>query len=307
MNAKPAKDKFLNLMNDDNYLAQEKIDGVRALIYINKRGVAQVTTRGESVDNPGVPIDITHRIPCIKTWDIPEVLHGSILDCEITIRNHDSSQIAGIISYKSTVHIPEGLVFNCFDMIAWGGKTQFDRTYSMRDSTLRHYSMLFPEWIVIMPLAWGYDDKSLLLESLWAEGKEGIMLKNLESKYQPGKRPSSTWYKVKKVDSVDAKIVGSAPPEVYYRDPVTNKSDSTRMTKPYQQGWFGALVYELEDGTQGTVSGFDDTEKGQMSDGHHRVKSHLIGRYMELKFMEKTKDGKLRHPRFIRLREEVEK
>jgi ATP-dependent DNA ligase len=133
------------------------------------------------------------------------------------------------------------------------------------------------------------------------------MLKNLDAIYYPDKRPSNVWYKVKKIDSVDAKIVGSEFPEKYYRDPKTRKEDRNRITKPWAMGWFGALVYQLEDGTTGTVSGFDDAEKMVMSDGKWSVKPEYVGRYMELKFMEKTKDKKLRHPRFIRLREEIEK
>ena len=132
------------------------------------------------------------------------------------------------------------------------------------------------------------------------------MLKHLNSLYIPGKKPANTWYKVKKVDSVDALIVGSCSPEKYYRDPETNKEDHNRITKLYQNEWFGALMYELEDGTRGTVSGFSDEERERMSE-NYQVKPCYMGRWVELKFMEKTRDGKLRHPRFIRLREEVEK
>lgn len=306
MNAKPAKDKFFQLMNDDLYIAQEKIDGVRALIYTNKVGRVSVTTRGESVSAPGVPIDITHRIPHVQDWIPHSSLWGSVLDCEITIDGLDSALTAGVVTHKSTVKVPDGLRFNCFDIIGVGGKLIINTVQGDRLTILGEAAEYFPEWVQTIPVAMGTDYKEDLLDKIWSVGKEGIMLKNTQAKYFPDKRPSNTWYKVKKVDTVDAKIVGSAPPEKYYRDQVTNAVDFGRLTKPYANGWFGALVYELEDGTQGTVSGFDDSEKAKMS--HiHEVKPEYIGRYMELKFMEKTKDGKLRHPRFIRLREIVEK
>lgn len=307
MNAKAAKDKFNDLMDDDNYIAQEKLDGVRTLIRITSQGKVYVTTRGEAVDNPGIPIDITHRIPMLIDWDPPAELLGSIIDCEAMIEGLDSAQTAGVLSYKSTVPIPEGLKFYAFDVLAAHRCLIYERTQAGRLEVLCELAVNFPEWIVRVPHFTGKWEKEMLLRQIWSEGKEGIMLKNLLAKYQVGKRPSNAWYKVKKVDSVDAKIVGAAPPEVFYRDPKTGELDEERVTKPYAQGWFGALVYELEDGTSGTVAGLDDEEKQKMSDGHHGLKPEYLGRYVELKFMEKTKLGKLRHPRFIRLRDPIEK
>jgi ATP-dependent DNA ligase len=307
MNAKAAKDKFDSLMQNDSYIAQEKIDGVRALVKISKLGVVRVTTRGASVDAPDTPIDITHRIPYLLDWEPVDGIKNCIFDCEITIDGLDSSQIAGVVSYKSTVQVPDGLKFNVFDIIAYEGKTIFNSTQARRLTILQSLAHYFPSWMKTLPYVADTDRKYRFLDAVLSKGGEGIMLKNLDALYYPDKRPSNVWYKVKKIDSVDAKIVGAAPPEMYYRDPKTAKADETRVTKPWQMGWFGALVYELEDGTQGTVSGFDDAEKQKMSDSKHGIKPEYIGRYMELKFMEKTKDKKLRHPRFIRLREEIEK
>lgn len=307
MNAKAAKDKFATLMADSNYIGQEKIDGVRSLITIlGPKGVT-VTTRGASLDAPDTPIDISHRIPHLGKYCPADELFGCILDCEITIPGLDSSQIAGVVSYKSTVPIPEGLVFNVFDLIAYKGKTIYGYTQEDRLALLSALQPFMAEWMVTLPIFVGTRAKYQALDEILERSGEGIMLKNLHAKYQPDKRPSNTWYKVKKIDSTDAKIVGSAPPEMYYKDPKTGEIDKNRLTKPSYMGWFGAIIYELEDGTQGTVAGFDDAEREKMSDGHHAVKPEYIGRYMELKFMEKTKDKKLRHPRFIRLREEVEK
>lgn len=306
MGAKQAKDKFELLMENDLYIAQEKIDGVRALIHLYKGGVVKVTTRGASVDAPDTPIDITHRIPYINDWQPPNELLGCIIDTEITIPGLDSAQVAGIVSYKSQVEIPNGIQFNAFDIIAYDNKTVFSWNQQQRLHGLSIKSRYFPEWLIPLPIYFGTEAKYDLLDEIFSCGKEGIMLKNLNSMYIPGKKPAHTWYKVKKVDSIDAKIVGSCSPEKYYRDPKTNEEDTTRLTKLYENGWFGAIIYELEDGTRGTVSGFSDEERAKMSE-NHQVKPCYLGRWMELKFMEKTKDGKLRHPRFIRLREEVEK
>lgn len=310
MNAKAAKDKFGELMENNMYFAQEKIDGVRALLYISSAGKIEVTTRGESVDNPGVPIDITHRIPMIEDWNnIPVPLLGCLLDCEITIDGLDSSQIAGVVSYKSSVDIPKGMKFNVFGALGSSGKLhlkkyEWDRTQL---ALTMQFLELFPDWIKAVPIANSVREKYDLLDSLWSQGKEGIMLKNKTGLYQPGKRPANNWYKVKKVDSTDARIIGAEAPEQFYHDPDTNTFDLSRFTKPWERGWFGAVKYELEDGTVGTVAGFSDDEKQLMSDGKHGILPMYIGQWMELKYMEKTKEGRLRHPRFIKFRGEVEK
>ena len=103
MGAKQAKDRFEDLMANDKYIAQEKIDGVRALVHIYRGGIIKITTRGASVDAPNIPIDITHRIPYIADWKPHEELLGCIIDTEITIPGLDSAQVAGIVSYKSRV------------------------------------------------------------------------------------------------------------------------------------------------------------------------------------------------------------
>lgn len=306
MNAKAAKDKFEKLMHDDTYIAQEKIDGVRALIHIPRDGDIRVTTRGASLDAPGVPIDITHRLAHVIENDDFTCMKGSIIDCEITIDGLDSSQIAGVVSYKSRVDVPDGLRFNVFDLLAFRGELLMNMPQAYRINLLVGNHSLMPDCARVLPIYVGTEKKFEVLDNIWKNGGEGIMLKNLRAKYFPDKRPTGVWYKVKKVDSVDAKIIGSEAPEKYYKDPETGAVDMTRLTKPYANGWFGALVYQLDNGVTGTVSGFDDEEKTLMS-RCHQVKPEFLGRYMELKFMEKTKDGKLRHPRFIRLRDEIEK
>lgn len=307
MNAKPAKAKFEKLMDSDDYVIQEKIDGVRALVHINTVGAITVTTRGESVSAPGVPIDITHRLPILGSWIPPRVLHNTVLDTEITIEGLNSAQTAGIISYKSCVDIPQGMKFSVFDLPIVQGNELFEKAQIRRLMMLDKVSDWLPPQIFEVLPFYRNEEKWDVFNSIIFEGKEGIMLKNIHGWYYPGKRPTGVWYKEKKVDSIDAIITGCEPPEKYYKDPKTNKIDEDRYTKPYWKGWFGALTYILEDGSTGTVAGFTDGEKEMLSDGNHGIKTEYIGRFMELKFMERTGEGNLRHARFIRLREKIEK
>ncbi len=136
-------------------------------------------------------------------------------------------------------------------------------------------------------------------------GLEGVMAKKKNSTYQPGKR-SRDWIKMKKSKSLDCIIVGWLEGE------------------GIREGKFGSLVLALKSngkfvhvGQVGT--GFDkefidwfyerlkkiEIDKpyfeAEFSRKVHWVKPVYV---CEVKFLEKTKDNKLRAPVFVRLRDD---
>ena len=152
-----------------------------------------------------------------------------------------------------------------------------------------------------------------MLYGLLESGKEGMVFKNINSAYKLDQKKSKragTWYKYKRKDTVDARITGASPPEQFYRDTETGAYDFGRATKPWAMGWFGSLNFEFYDPDgqvfTGSCAGMTDEMKAKLSDGNHGVKSEYIGRIIEVEFFERNKYGNCEHPRFIRLREEVE-
>ncbi len=311
----PDPDKVEQLLANPNYIAQPKIDGVRCVLHFDENGIAHYTTRGTSLENPEVPIDITHRLAHMAVR--ARKLAGLELDGEIWAPGYTSAEISGQVSYKSTVPVDRELKLHVFDILSISDKPVEHASLSTRMGLLMGIDPIFEAmpFLQRVPTARTEYEKRQLLAQELESGREGIVLKNLQASYQFGTykrdaKPANNWYKVKKVDTIDVKITGSEPPEQFYRDPVTGVYDLGRTTKPWSEGWFGSITFEFQEDDKvyrGSTSGMTDYMKARMSDGKHNILPQYKGRIMEVEFMEKTADGNLRHPRFVRLREEVEK
>jgi len=313
----PTEDKVNELLADPKFIAQMKIDGVRGILQFDVDGTPHLTTRGASVDDPETPIEITHRLPQLQR-KYPR-LAGTILDGEIWCPGYTSAEISGMVSYKSTVPVDHHIKLHVFDVLAINNnmttgymlKKRLPLLYNLYNEILCTH-----RGIEIVPFEVTEEDKRNLLYKELEEGREGIVLKNLNSTYRLGKpgreaKPVNHWYKVKKKDTVDVTITGSELPEKYYKDPQTATLDLNRLTKPYQMGWFGSITFMFkdEDGIMryGSCSGITDNMKDKLSNGEHHIKDEYVGMIMEVEYMEKTSDGNLRHPRFVRIREREEK
>lgn len=316
MGCKKCKDEnhIEQLINDPQYAGQVKIDGVRCILHFDKDGNVRFTTRGSSVEDPYRPIEITHRLVHLST-PCPG-LADSIFDGELYNPNYTSAEVSGMISYKSTVDVDRGITLNIFDCLRVNGCTIINDPWHLRMTYLKRAEAILESMrFIVVPFVLSPDDKRNLFHRELEEGREGMVLKNIYAKYTVGKdkcmKPSNVWYKAKKHDTLDVLITGSELPEHFYRFPQTNEPDLTRETKPWVNGWFGSITFTFtdEDGQQhtGACSGISDFTREHMSDGCLHILPKYIGRWMEVEYMEKTSDGNLRHPRFIRVREEIEK
>lgn len=301
------------IIDNPDYAAQVKIDGVRCILHVDGDGAVRFTTRGASVDDPGRPIEITHRLThlCAPLKFVPD----SIFDGELYSPKYTSAEVSGMISHKSTVDVDPCITLNIFDCLRFKGNTLINKVWTDRMWFLMgSKEYLTGHGFVVVPYVTEPDDKRQLYQGEIEANREGAVFKNKKAKYVVGKskcmKPSGNWYKAKKHDTVDVVIVGSTEPEHYYRDPETNKQNLKRETKPWQMGWIGSIDFMFQsEGVKfyGSCSGLSDSMKTTLSDGNHGIKDEYIGRWMEVEFMEKTSDGNLRHPRFVRIREEEEK
>lgn len=111
------------------------------------------------------------------------------------------------------------------------------------------------------------------------EGKEGIMIKALDGLYEY--KRSKAWQKMKPVSTEDFEVVAVEEGTGKY------------------ENHLGAIVCKLPNG--GTVnigSGFKDDERKEYWD----KQDDIIGKIVEIRFQEKTNDGSLRFPVFVRWR-----
>lgn len=308
-----SEDELERILRDDNYIGQEKIDGVRAVIHVLHDGSLRFTTRGATLADPDTPIDITHRLPHLAKYKI-RALGGAILDCELYDPNMTSAEVAGMVNYKSTVSVAPTILPRIFDIVEdWLGNNLENTILSKRLKVLGKVEAALmyklPEFI-FLPYVEGYETKKAMLHNLLSQGYEGMVFKNLYSTYHQDKKKAGVWYKYKKKDTIDVEIVGAKPPEQFYRDTETGEYDLSRLTKPWQMGWLGSIAFRFVTGKAvytGFCAGISDEIREQLSDGNHGIKDEYIGRIMEVEYMEKTSDGNLRHPRFVRIREEIEK
>jgi ATP-dependent DNA ligase len=116
-----------------------------------------------------------------------------------------------------------------------------------------------------------------------ARGLEGLIVKDLDGLYH--RRRNHGWMKIKNEESVDVPIIAIEEGTGKYVNQL------------------GAFVVNVDGVKVNVGSGLSDEQRASFWE----AKDELIGRLVEVEFHEKTPDGSLRHPRFIRFRDDKEK
>jgi len=192
MNAQGVKDEshLKRLLNDDHYIAQEKLDGMRAVVHITTTGL-RIFSRSAGVGDPTKPLEKTSALPHLAALTFPGMI-GTVLDCEILANGLDSAQLSGTI-HKNEISQDNRLVkLYVFDILRFNGKdltakTLFERLGFLLTAKVRIYS----RHIIYLPYAYSTEEKEALYKSVIAKNGEGIMLKNLNETYCLGGRPSN--------------------------------------------------------------------------------------------------------------------
>jgi ATP-dependent DNA ligase len=285
MNAQGVRDDahLQALLDDPRYLAQEKLDGMRAIVHITRSGL-RIFSRSAGVEDPTRPLEKTSALPHLAALSFPD-LSDTILDCEILAPGIDSATLSGTVHRKngngdcSTVHL------FVFDILTFGDRDLSALTLEERLGHLVTLQrQLQSEYIHFLPWARTSTDKRHLYESVLANGGEGIMLKRLDECYVQGGRPANNWYKAKKSSTFDSVVMGFTHGKGKYNDTV------------------GAVVFgQYIDGRLtelGQASGMTDRIRKQMGSNPEA----FIGKVVLIQGMERLKSGAIRHPRFIAMR-----
>lgn len=155
--------------------------------------------------------------------------------------------------------------------------------YSERRKRLREAYGSRPRPQLVLPPSYIVKDEEEIFEyfaKFRARGLEGCIIKNRNGTYHP--RRNRDWMKLKDSASVDVPIV-----------------DCVEGTGKYE-GMMGALVVDVEGVTVNVGTGFHDGERAELWEAHNE--GWLRGKIIEVEYHEKTPDGSLRHPRFVRFR-----
>jgi len=272
--------------DNPRFLFEPKWDGVRCIAYVSHQDVRLIGRYGD---------DLTDRFPEINVGAF-KVATSVVLDGEMVVGDGTLSTFNLIqarvqkvkalnIKWASQRYPATYMVFEVLQIYdaevtsepLWKRKISLDRILDDTDR-VKHTPFIESEGI-------------RLFTSLAEAGYEGVMAKDRESPYLPGRR-SSLWLKVKVSKEVTLYAVG-----------VTQGKGARDET-------FGALVLASKEGDRfiykGQVgSGFTFREAALISG---MVKDHqpygfpMSGvRWIEpirvrVKFLDETPDGKLRHP-----------
>lgn len=179
--------------NDDSYITELKLDGIR-LILSKFNNKVKLYTRHNN--------EITTRFPELLDIDIPE---GTVLDGEIIVTDSqgkpDFEAMMERFQSKKSLH---KIQYCVFDIIYLNGQKVTHLPLVERKELLDN---LLTDNEKIAKVQWMYGNGEAYFNLIKKNGLEGIVLKDLNSKYHINKR-SSDWLKVINYQYTDAYIIG---------------------------------------------------------------------------------------------------
>jgi len=201
-------------------------------------------------------------------------------------------QLAGYLNrneYPIPEHIRKGFRYYIFDILTWGDRSLIHTPFKYRQEVLLDMRVLFEtvsHMLKVVPSFQFNGDKNATLKhfnDIIDHGGEGIVLKNIDSLYHPGKRPENVWYKMKKTVTHDFVVMGFTEGKGKYLGMV-----GSIMCGAWKKG---QLVHICN------ASGMTDGERQYMTDD---PKSWL-DMVVEVSGFENT-DKSIKEPQFVRVR-----
>jgi ATP-dependent DNA ligase len=275
------------LLSDDNYVAQEKLDGMRAVVHVTSSGL-RIFSRSAGVDDPTKPLEKTSALPHLAALKFPG-MEETILDCEILASGLDSAQLSGAI-HKNEVSDDNRLVkLYVFDVLRFIGKDLTQKTLHERlGFLLTAKTRIYSKHIIYLPYAFNTEEKQSLYKSVIANNGEGIMLKRLDATYVQGAYPANNWYKAKRSATFDCIIMGFKQGKGKNNTQIGSVIFGQYLNTP--KGW---ILKEI-----GSASGIKRMQRNEFSPHPERY----VGKVVIIKGMERLKSGAIRHPVFVAIR-----
>lgn len=259
------------------YVAEEKYDGHRLIVRVGGGVQHDLFTTGNSVrawSRDGLsrvlPRHITDELCRFPTC---------VLDGELLVPGKRSYGVTELANVNELVYV-------AFDLIETLGETTRDLAQRHRrqilESIFNHSSL---SNLASVQLAWSKPVESLedvrdICAEVWNRDGEGLILKDCNSLYTPGKRPKNVWIKIKQLQSTVMTITG------------------------YEYGLLGPYA-------KVTLVDQDGRKAPPVKIRNNAIRSQcaanpgsFIGRQLRVEYQERTPDGSYRHPRWDRLEDE---
>ena len=291
MKAHVAPDYDLDKYEGQGWCAQEKLDGTH--IVVIKNGSLAMMSRSWKNDFAPMYPEIAAEL-----MELPD---NTVLDAELVFYRKDN----GKPEFVTALATPEtkanyNVKLMLFDVLKSTG------IQSERIAITEAFCKQHDYWkhIALIPTVYsGFND---FYKRTVANGGEGIMLKKLDSKYVEGTR-TSKWLKFKKVNTDDCVVLGLATGENKFASlfgalVVGQFINGKMQVVARVSGMTDAIRNELNAQIRALPCDASGTFwKGEDKDVFHKIAPGMV---VEVEFMERTESGKMRHPRFVRVRDD---
>lgn len=347
-NGHPAQSIIDKAFNGVDYVAQEKKDG--ALYMLEKIDADHIYLFARTVSRKtGELVEKSENVPHIIEWakSLPD---ETIVLGEIYIPGGHSNDVTKIMGctpknaqerqYKSTLY-GGPIHYYIFDCLYFEGEDLTNVGFLDRFSILRKHVMGYglTEYVELAQIF--SKDFDIILKNIFDNGGEGMVFKKKDAIYEPGKRPTQTYFKVKEhIDSLDLICIGLEEPtrtysgkeiEVWpywiekkyiddngtwhwedaqrncYEDWLQDNASFEPVTKPWLKGWKNSIKLGLLDDNGSYVevghvaSGITDEMRADMAENPDRYLNHVV----QVSCMSiNKKDFTIRHCVFERMRED---
>ena len=285
-----------------------KFDGYRALAMKSGRSVQLFSSNAK---------DFTGRFPEIVEGISSLGVRSAILDGEIVALDEVGRSSFQLLQAIELGEERPPIAFYAFDLLSVDGVKCVDQPLRTRRERLAEILRDAKEPIRYSAEIEG--DPRRILKEVAGRGLEGIMGKERESGYEPGHR-SRAWIKLKCIHEQEFVIGGYTPPEgtrSYFGALLVGyyEKKEFRFAGKVGTGFNAALLKSLHRKMEALsrescpFAGMPGTTRSRWSkhigsaENLHWVEPRIV---CQLKFTEWTRDGKLRHPVFLGVREDKE-
>jgi bifunctional non-homologous end joining protein LigD len=283
-----------------------KWDGVRAVAAVRGGALGLTSRKGT---------DITVRYPEVGRLPDGLVGHDAVLDGEIVAMDENGRPDFGVLQNRMHRTGPEvsrmaaamPVTYLVFDLLSWDGEDLLARPYAERRERLDALGLAGHRWVAT---PWFRGGGAGVRAASEENGLEGVVAKRLTSPYRPGLR-SPDWRKVKNVRTQSVVVGGWRPGQGRRAGGV----GSLLFGVPDDEG---NLIYaghvgtgfsdqDLKDlkrmFTARSTSPFHGTLPREVTRDAHWVEPDLVG---EVAYAVWTSDGRLRHPSWKGIRDDLE-
>jgi bifunctional non-homologous end joining protein LigD len=266
------------ILTSTEYIFEPKLDGYRALCE-KKAGMLRFTSRNNR--------DITREFPELAFGDL--IKADCVLDGEIVIYDEKGNPSFSLLQRRKH-HAPPS-TYVAFDILELEGRNLKTLPLSTRKRML---AGVVEEGRNLQTMP-GTADGERLWAVVTARHLEGVMAKKKESVYVTGR--SNAWLKIKDEKTVDCVIVGYVTKTRTIASLALGLYDAGSLTYVGQVGT-GLSEFLLGELTMELVRARSDVALPK------RVHPVVPDKVCEVRYLQYTKDNRLRAPVFVRMRDD---